>query len=247
VCRALYAGRRIYSAGRGFGWGTGWIDLDNDGWLDLFLTNGHVYPEVSQLKTEAGYKQRKVIYRNLGNGRFADISERLGSPVTDPKAGRGSAFGDFDNDGQMDVEDCATLSRTLSEVLEAADPITEEYTLEVSSPGIDRPLTVETDFARFAGHEARVELIHGLDGRRRFKGLIIGLDGRDIVMDVSSERSGRVRSGPCGVCRGDRRVGHRRLPLRVLANLEAKAALFHFEFRQLVLAYEIGLVAPGGP
>ena len=99
---------RTFAAGIGLntrwlGWGTGWIDLDNDGWLDLFLTNGHVYPEVSQLKTEAGYKQRKVIYRNLGNGRFADISERLGSPVTDPKAGRGSAFGDFDNDGQMDV------------------------------------------------------------------------------------------------------------------------------------------------
>jgi enediyne biosynthesis protein E4 len=88
---------------RWLGWGTGWIDLDNDGWLDLFLTNGHVYPEVSQLKTEAGYQQRKVVYRNLGNGRFADISERLGSPVTDPKAGRGSAFGDFDNDGQTDV------------------------------------------------------------------------------------------------------------------------------------------------
>jgi hypothetical protein len=99
---------RTFAAGIGLntrwlGWGTGWIDLDNDGWLDLFLTNGHVYPEVSQLKTEAGYKQRKVIYRNLGNGRFADISERLGSPATDPKAGRGSAFGDFDNDGQVDV------------------------------------------------------------------------------------------------------------------------------------------------
>ena len=64
---------RTFAAGIGLntrwlGWGTGWIDLDNDGWLDLFLTNGHVYPEVSQLKTEAGYKQRKVIYRNLGNG-----------------------------------------------------------------------------------------------------------------------------------------------------------------------------------
>jgi hypothetical protein len=99
---------RTFAAGIGLntrwlGWGTGWIDLDNDGWLDLFLTNGHVYPEVSRLKTEAGYKQRKVIYRNLGNGRFSDVSERLGSPVTDPKAGRGSAFGDFDNDGHMDV------------------------------------------------------------------------------------------------------------------------------------------------
>jgi len=88
---------------RWLGWGTGWIDLDNDGWLDLFLTNGHVYPEVVQLKTEAGYKQRKVVYRNLGNGRFSDISERLGEPVTTPKAGRGAAFADFDNDGHVDV------------------------------------------------------------------------------------------------------------------------------------------------
>jgi enediyne biosynthesis protein E4 len=99
---------RTFAAGIGIntrwlGWGTGWIDLDNDGWLDLFLTNGHVYPEVVQLKTEAGYKQRKVVYRNLGNGRFADISEKLGEPVTVPKAGRGSAFADFDNDGHVDV------------------------------------------------------------------------------------------------------------------------------------------------
>ena len=98
------------------------------------------------------------------------------------------------HDGQMDVEDCAVLSRTLSEVLEAADPIAEDYTLEVSSPGIDRPLTIEADFARFAGHEARIEMVHGLDGRRRFKGLLIGLDGHDVVMDVTSERgTERVR------------------------------------------------------
>jgi hypothetical protein len=88
---------------RWLGWGTSFVDFDNDGWLDLFLTNGHVYPEVRQLKTEAGYEQRKVVYRNLGNGRFADITEQLGPPVTDPKAGRGAAFGDLDNDGQIDV------------------------------------------------------------------------------------------------------------------------------------------------
>src|SRR5205814_5968030 len=88
---------------RWLGWGTAFVDLDNDGWLDLFLTNGHVYPEVVQLKTEAGYKQRKVVYRNLGNGRFADITERIGPPATTPKAGRGAAFGDFDNDGRVDV------------------------------------------------------------------------------------------------------------------------------------------------
>ena len=68
---------------RWLGWGVGFLDLDHDGWLDLFLVNGHVYPEVEQLKTEAGYRQRKVVYRNLGDGRFEDVTERLGPPVTD--------------------------------------------------------------------------------------------------------------------------------------------------------------------
>ena len=94
-------------------------------------------------------------------------------------------------DGQMDVDDCAKLSRALSEVLEAADPMTEEYVLEVSSPGIDRPLTAPEDFARVAGHEARVELARGLEGRRRFKGLLIGLEGRDVIMDVTEANETR--------------------------------------------------------
>ena len=99
---------RTFSAGIGLntrwlGWGVGFVDLDNDGWLDLFLVNGHVYPEVERLKTEAAYKQRKVVYRNLGNGRFEDITAKLGAPVTTPAAGRGAAFADFDNDGDIDV------------------------------------------------------------------------------------------------------------------------------------------------
>jgi hypothetical protein len=99
---------RTFSAGIGLntrwlGWGVGFVDLDNDGWLDLFLVNGHVYPEVERLKTEAAYKQRKVVYRNVGNGRFEDITARLGPPVTTPAAGRGAAFADFDNDGDIDV------------------------------------------------------------------------------------------------------------------------------------------------
>ncbi len=99
---------RTFAAGIGvntrwLGWGTSFVDLDNDGWLDLFLVNGHVYPEVWQLPTEAAYQQRKVVYRNLGTGRFADVSEALGAPVTEPRAGRGAAFGDVDNDGDVDV------------------------------------------------------------------------------------------------------------------------------------------------
>jgi hypothetical protein len=87
---------------RWLGWATSFVDLDNDGWLDLFLCNGHVYPEVAQLKTEAAYRQRKVVYLNRG-GRFQDVTERLGEPVTAPRAARGAAFGDYDDDGDVDV------------------------------------------------------------------------------------------------------------------------------------------------
>jgi enediyne biosynthesis protein E4 len=88
---------------RWLGWGVAFVDFDHDGWLDLFLVNGHVYPEVEQLRTEAGYRQRKVVYRSLRNGRFEDVTERLGEPVTIARAGRGAAFGDVDNDGDVDV------------------------------------------------------------------------------------------------------------------------------------------------
>jgi len=88
---------------RWLGWGVSFLDLDLDGWQDLFLVNGHVYPEVEQVKTEAGYKQRKVVYRNRGDGRFDDVTEQLGPPVTVPRAGRGAAFADLDNDGDVDI------------------------------------------------------------------------------------------------------------------------------------------------
>jgi enediyne biosynthesis protein E4 len=85
------------------GWGCGFFDMDNDGWADILICNGHVYPEVEQLKTEAGYAQRKLIYQNLHNGHFADISFQVGPGISEPSASRGAAFGDFDNDGDIDV------------------------------------------------------------------------------------------------------------------------------------------------
>ena len=88
---------------RWLGWGCGFLDADNDGWPDIFLVNGHVYPEVERLTTEAGYAQRKVLYRNLRNGRFKDVSDEVGGAVVEPTTARGAAFGDFDNDGDMDV------------------------------------------------------------------------------------------------------------------------------------------------
>ena len=85
------------------GWGCGFFDMDNDGWLDILVCNGHVYPEVEQLKTEAGYAERKLLYRNLHNGRFEDVSFQAGPGISAPVAARGCAFGDFDNDGDVDV------------------------------------------------------------------------------------------------------------------------------------------------
>ena len=85
------------------GWGCGFFDMDNDGWPDILICNGHVYPEVEQLKTEAGYAQRKLLYQNLHNGHFADISFQAGPGISEPSASRGAAFGDFDNDGDIDV------------------------------------------------------------------------------------------------------------------------------------------------
>jgi hypothetical protein len=88
---------------RWLGWGTSFADFDNDGWLDIFQVNGHVYPEVEKLTTEAGYAQRKVLYKNLRNGKFADVSAQVGGAVMEDVPGRGAAFGDFDNDGDIDI------------------------------------------------------------------------------------------------------------------------------------------------
>jgi hypothetical protein len=77
----------------------------------VFLANGHVYPEAWQIPGEASYRQRKVVYWNRAGTRFEDVTERLGEPVTTPEAARGAAFGDFDEDGDVDV--LVTTSTTL--------------------------------------------------------------------------------------------------------------------------------------
>jgi ribosome maturation factor RimP len=87
----------------------------------------------------------------------------------------------------MEIEDCAALSRAISEVLDAADPVSGEYTLEVSSPGIDRPLTRLSDFAAWEGFEARLELDRLAEGRKRFKGRLAGVEGQDVLIDLEGE------------------------------------------------------------
>jgi len=85
------------------GWGCGFLDFDNNGWKDLLLANGHVFPEVDRLKIDIHYKDRAILYRNNGNGTFSDISERSGPGILERHAARGVAFGDYDNDGSVEV------------------------------------------------------------------------------------------------------------------------------------------------
>ncbi|CAK0767494.1 Ribosome maturation factor RimP [uncultured Gammaproteobacteria bacterium] len=80
----------------------------------------------------------------------------------------------------MTVEDCATASRALSAVLDVEDPMVGSYLLEVSSPGIDRPLTRLSDYQRFVGHEAKIEVRETVGGRRRFRGLLHGVEGQEV-------------------------------------------------------------------
>jgi hypothetical protein len=88
---------------RYLGWGVGFIDVDNDGWLDIFISNGHVYPEVDGSNLDAPYAEHKYLYRNLRNGQFEEVTNKAGTGMTDAVPARGCAFGDYDNDGDMDI------------------------------------------------------------------------------------------------------------------------------------------------
>ncbi len=88
-------------------------------------------------------------------------------------------------DGGIEVDDCAEISQAIGAVLDVEDPILDEYTLEVSSPGIDRPLTRLKDFEMFEGYEAKVETSEMIDGRRRFKGELAGVEEDEVLINVS--------------------------------------------------------------
>ncbi|NOT59647.1 MAG: CRTAC1 family protein, partial [Acidobacteria bacterium] len=83
-------------------WGAGMPDLDNDGWPDIAFVTGNVYPEVEKHFKDYPHRSPRQVFRNLGNGRFANVSQESGSGVTTPHSSRGCAFGDFDNDGDVD-------------------------------------------------------------------------------------------------------------------------------------------------
>jgi ribosome maturation factor RimP len=87
-------------------------------------------------------------------------------------------------EGGIEVDDCARISTAVSATLDVEDPLTEAFTLEVSSPGIDRPLTMLKHFAAFEGYEAKIETNDLIDGRKRFKGILAGVDGTEVLINV---------------------------------------------------------------
>jgi ribosome maturation factor RimP len=117
----------------------------------------------------AGYRLVRVVF--TGAGRRATLQ----------------VMAERADDKSITVDDCALLSRTISTLLDVADPIGGSYMLEVSSPGLDRPLVKRQDFERFAGFEARLEVREPIAGRKRFHGRLKGMAGDDIALEMAGE------------------------------------------------------------
>ncbi|MBC6405103.1 MAG: ribosome maturation factor RimP [Rhodospirillales bacterium] len=147
-------------------------DLSNDE-RDLRKSNGGLADEVERLIGPAlddlGYAVVRVIFGGEQQARLQVMIEQA--------------------DGcSIDVEDCAKASRAIEAILDVEDPIRTHYLFEVSSPGIDRPLTRLKDFSRYAGHLARLELAEPLAGRRRFSGTLLGVEGSTILLETEEGR-----------------------------------------------------------
>ncbi|MBU6374000.1 MAG: ribosome maturation factor RimP [Alphaproteobacteria bacterium] len=125
---------------------------------------------IEPVAVELGYRLVRVRLSGLKRKRLQIMAERAA-------------------DGLMALEDCEALSRAVSPALDAADPISAEYDLEVSSPGIDRPLVRLEDFARFEGHEAKLETAQMIEGRRRFRGALGPVVGDKITIDMPEGRA----------------------------------------------------------
>jgi ribosome maturation factor RimP len=146
---------------------------------------------------------------SLAEPVLADLGFRLVRVVVSGRNGSTvQIMAERPEEGTITVEECAEISRRLSPVLDVHDPIQGQYTLEVSSPGIDRPLVRPSDFDAWAGYEAKVELKQPISGRRRFRGLLEGIEGGEVRIEVDLGELGHQVIGlPLGL------VGEARLVL----------------------------------
>lgn len=129
---------------------------------------------------DLSYRVQQLIEPSVGDLGFDIVRVQISGKekpamqiMVEHKGGPGDRHG-------MTVDDCATVSRAVSALLEVEDLIEGPYTLEVSSPGLDRPLVRIGDFERFQGYQARIEVSRSLDGRRRFKGRLLGIEGDNV-------------------------------------------------------------------
>jgi ribosome maturation factor RimP len=148
-------------------------------------------------ESSSGDRQEDNLPSKTSEGR-ARVVEKLIAPTLEDMgyeivrvllSGRGSPtlqiMVDRKDGAMIDVEDCAAVSRATSAILDVEDPVDSEFTLEVSSPGLDRPLTRLGDFARFAGFEARIEMEQSIDGHKRVSGRLMGVEGTEIVVETA--------------------------------------------------------------
>lgn len=121
------------------GWGTGFFDFDNDGWLDIFVLNGHVYPQIefAQSKTQLGFRQHFLLHRNLGNGTFSDETESSGLRNLTLLSRRGAAFGDLNNDGKIDVV-VTNLGAVPTVLLNTTANENQSVSLKLTQKGVNR-------------------------------------------------------------------------------------------------------------
>jgi ribosome maturation factor RimP len=124
-------------------------------------TAGDIAPIIEPSLEAMGYRLVRIAFLGASRATLQIMAERL-------------------DDAPMTVDDCTGISRSVSALLDVADPIAGAYMLEVSSPGLDRPLTRPEDYDRFAGFEAKIELAQALDGRKRFRGRLIGRTGDNV-------------------------------------------------------------------
>lgn len=153
----------------------------------FFVTPGRVDPRVAGPRRRGRFDEMDKAEQI--HGMIAGSLEAMGYGIVRVQIGGGhrpklQIMAERLDDAAMSAENCAEISRAVSAVLDVEDPIPGAYTLEVSSPGIDRPLTRPADFNRFAGQEARVEMRQMIDGRRRFQGTLLGLEGDSVRLKL---------------------------------------------------------------
>ncbi len=132
---------------------------------------GEIADLVEPVIEDMGYQLVRVIMSGRDGGTLQIMAERP--------------------DGTMSIEDCTMVSRNISPLLDVADPVSGRYRLEVSSPGIDRPLVRPGDFQKWAGFEVKIETKELIEGRRRFRGILDGVENREVRLEVDLENSGK--------------------------------------------------------